>query len=191
MSDSTPKPDNLFEQLLKAQTEDEAGLPPVDTWHPDLSGDMDMRIARDGSWYHEGGLIKRSSMVGLFSSILVREGNDFFLVTPAEKWRIQVDDAPFVIVAVDVENPGEQQALVFTTNVGSTVVAGRDNLLWVETSTDNKQPSPYINVRKNLHALISRNVFYELAELAVEQKIDDKIVMGVWSLGEFYVLGEE
>ncbi len=183
-----PTPDALFEQLRAAQAADEAKLPPVDKWHPELSGDMDMRIARDGTWYHEGNPIKREAMVKLFSSILVREGDEYFLVTPVEKWRIQVDDAPFVAVAVAVENPGENQALLFTTNTGSTVIAGDNNALWIRTDASNGEPSPYIHVRKNLNALINRNVFYQLADMAVERVVEGRSQWGVWSLGRFFSL---
>lgn len=187
-SDNQPLPETLFKQLLALQSADEAALPPVEKWHPELSGDMDMRIARDGTWYHEGDPIKRESLVKLFSSILIREGDDYYLKTPVEKWRIQVEDAPFVVVGVSVENPGSHQALAFTTNVGSTVVLNPENPLWVHVAAASGEPAPYIRVRNNLNGLINRNVYYELAELAVEQELQGASRFGVWSMGGFYPL---
>lgn len=184
-----PAPETLFKQLMALQSADEAALPPVEKWNPEVSGDMDMRIARNGTWYHEGDPIKREALVNLFSSILVREGDDYFLKTPVEKWRIQVEDAPFVIVGVSVENPGSNQALAFTTNVGSTVVLKPENPLWVEVDPNSGEPAPYIKVRNNLNGLINRNVFYELAELAVEHEQQGEVGFGVWSMGIFYPLG--
>lgn len=181
-------PDHLFEYLLKNQADDQAKLPPVEQWNTPLSGDMDLRIARDGTWYHEGDPIKRQALVKLFSTILVREDDDYFLMTPVEKWRIQVEDAPFMATEVRVENPGNEQALVFNTNVGASVVAGEQNPVWVISDPESGEPSPYIRVRKNLNARINRSVFYQLAELAVENPAGNNKEMGVFSLGEFYSL---
>jgi hypothetical protein len=164
-----------------------ARLPPVESWNPRLSGDIDIRIARDGTWYHEGGAINRLELVRLFSSLLKREDDQYYLVTPEEKWRIQVEDAPFVIVALErtVEATGTQQ-LVFSTNVGDQVIAGPDHpLRVVETAT--RGTAPYLLVRRNLEGLLSRPVYYQLVEIA--EPAPDGDGHGVASGGIFHRLG--
>ena len=164
-------------------------MPPVHLWNPDFCGDIDMRIARDGTWYYLGTPIGRKPMVRLFSTIIRRDGDDYFLVTPVEKVGIRVDDAPFVAVTLDVEGSGEQQVLRFTSNVDDQVAAGKDHPLRVEIDSRTQEPSPYILMRSNLEALIHRNVFYQLVELAVPREIDGQVWLGVWSSGEFYPIG--
>lgn len=161
---SERRPDDLLELLEKAE-KDENGLPPVHEWNPEHCADIDMRIARDGTWYYQGSPIQRHRMVKLFSTVIRRDGNDYFLVTPVEKLRIQVDDAPFVATGLTVvEDDQKRPVLVFTTNVDATVVADGDHPLRVDTDEQTGEPSPYILVRDNLEALISRNVFYELVD---------------------------
>nr|WP_276583807.1 DUF1285 domain-containing protein [Pseudomonas sp. RIT-PI-AD] len=167
------------------------GPPPVHLWNPDFCGDIDMRIARDGTWYYLGSPIGRKPMVKLFSSIIRREGEDYFLVTPVEKVGIQVDDAPFVAVAMAVEGEGERQLLRFTTQVDDECVAGPAHPLRVERDVDTQQPAPYVRVRTNLDALIGRSVFYQLVELAVPREIDGQVWLGVWSDGVFFPLGPQ
>jgi hypothetical protein len=163
------------------------GLPPVERWDPPLSGDIDIRIARDGTWYHEGGSIERLELVQLFASLLKREKDEYFLVTPVEKWRIQVEDAPFVAVALQAETDERGDSrLVFTTNTGDQVVAGPDHPLRVSVDPDSAEPSPYLLVRRNLEALLSRPVFYQLAELAVPGP--SGTTYGVTSQGVFFPL---
>lgn len=174
---------------LLAQIPSAKGLPPVHLWNPDFCGDIDMRIARDGTWYYLGTPIGRKPMVRLFSTIIRREGDAYFLVTPVEKVGIQVDDAPFVAVLLDVQGQGEQQVLSFTTNVDEQVLAGPDHPLRVVTDPVTGEPSPYVRVRSNLEALVHRNVFYQLVELAVPRLIDGQEWLGVWSAGEFYLIG--
>jgi hypothetical protein len=165
-------------------------LPPIDRWNPPLSGDMDMRIARDGTWYHEGQPIERQNLARLFSTILrCEEDGDYYLVTPVEKWRIRVDDAPLVAVLLDVIDEGKEQALRFTTNLGDVVIAGPEHALEVEYIKPDGEPSPYIHVRDRLRALLSRSVFLELAELGEERHVDGKLVYGVSSQGVFFILG--
>ena len=166
------------------------GLPPVHLWNPPFCGDIDMRIARDGTWYYLGTPIVRKPMVKLFSSVLRKDGDDYFLVTPVEKVGIRVDDAPFVAVTLALEGDGEQQRLRFTTQVDDEVVAGAAHPLRVELDCDSGEPSPYLRVRANLDALIHRNVFYQLVELAVEREIDGQLWLGVWSDGEFFPIGQ-
>lgn len=176
---------------LLAQIPKSKGLPPVHLWNPDFCGDIDMRIARDGTWYYLGTPIGRKPMVRLFSTIIRRDGDDYFLITPVEKVGITVDDAPFVAVAVEVEGEGEAQRLRFITNVEDEVEAGSEHPIRVTLDPQTQEPSPYVHVRANLEALIHRNVFYQLVELAVVREIDGRRWLGVWSGGEFFPIGEE
>ncbi len=137
------------------------GAPPVHLWNPPVSGEIDIRIARDGTWYHEGSPINRPALVRLFASILKFENGTYFLVTPVEKVKLQVEDAPFV--AVDFEF--KDGVLEFETNVGDFVRAGAENPIRVATNPETGQPSPYIHVRRGLEALIDRKSFYRLAEI--------------------------
>ena len=167
----------------------QGGLPPVHLWNPPFCGDLDMQIRSDGTWFHEGTPIGRPAMVRLFSTILKREGDRYFLVTPVEKVGIQVEDAPFVAVTLQVEGEGESQRLRFTTNVEDEVVGGAEHPIRVEIDPATLEPSPYVLVRRNLEALIHRNVFYQLVELAVEREVDGEPWLGVWSDGQFYPIG--
>ena len=178
---------NLLAQIPKA----DKGLPPVHLWDTAFCGDIDMRIARDGTWYYMGTPIGRKPMVKLFSTIIRRDGDDYFLITPVEKVGIQVDDAPFVAVALDVQGQGEQQVLRFTTNVYELIEAGREHPLRVEIDPVTQEPSPYLRVRRNLDALIHRNVFYQLVELAQSRPIDGQLWLGVWSDGEFFPIAPD
>lgn len=165
-------------------------LPPVERWSPPLSGEMDLRITRDGVWRHEGIPIQREELVRLFASILRRdEDGHYYLVTPVEKWRIQVDDAPFVAVRLDAVGTGRSQRLLFTTNVGDVVAADFDHPLIVEYSTVSGTPAPYLQVRSRLRALLTRSVFWELAQLGEERLSDQGRDYGVWSQGLFFSLG--
>ncbi|MBK5012957.1 DUF1285 domain-containing protein [Pseudomonas sp. S60] len=175
---------------LLTQIPSSKGLPPVHLWNPDFCGDIDMRIARDGTWYYMGTPIGRKPMVKLFSGIIRREGDDYFLVTPVEKVGIQVDDAPFVVVALEVMGEGEQQVLRFTSNVEDQVDVGPANPLRVVTDPITQAPSPYVLMRDNLEALVHRNVFYQLVELAVPQVLSGEQWLGVWSGGVFYPIGQ-
>ncbi|CDF85060.1 DUF1285 domain-containing protein [Pseudomonas sp. QL9] len=167
------------------------GLPPVHLWNPPCCGDIDMRIARDGTWYYLGTPIGRKPMVKLFSTIIRRDGDDYFLVTPVEKCGIRVDDAPFVAVTLAVEGEGEQQLLRFTSNVEDEFVAGPEHPIRVLIDPRTQEPAPYVLVRSNLEALIHRNVFYQLVELAVPRLIDGEEWLGVWSCGEFFAIGPQ
>jgi uncharacterized protein len=177
---------DFIDQLEQDITGDRATLPPVEKWHPPLSGDMDLVIRRNGDWVHEGTIIQRQALVKLFSSILKKEDDDYFLVTPVEKWRIQVEDAPFQVTALETIQRAGVQALVFTTATDDKVIAGPDHPLRVVTS-DRGEPSPYLLVRHGMEGLINRTVFYQLADLA-QQQDTKKAVPGVYSLGEFFPL---
>jgi len=164
-------------------------LPPVEKWNPAHCGDIDIRIARDGTWYHQGSPIGRKELVRLFSTILRRDPDGFHLVTPVEKMRIVVEDAPFQAVLMDVAGTGRDQALTFTTNVGDETIAGPDNPIRVETDPETEEPAPYVHVRKGLEARIARAVFYQMADLAVPGEGEHAGYLGVWSNGRFFRLG--
>lgn len=146
-------------------------LPPVNDWHPQLCRDVDIRIARNGDWFYEGSLIHRPRMVKLFSSVLrVDDDDETFLVTPNEKLRIRVDDAPFLAISVERHGAPLEPALVFTTNVGDQVVADAEHPIQVEYKEVGGEPAPYVVVRDKLRALLSRSVFYQLADWADERE---------------------
>ncbi len=165
------------------------GLPPVHLWNPECCGDIDMRIARDGSWHYLGTPIGRQAMVRLFSTIIRRDGDDYFLVTPVEKCGIRVDDAPFVAVELMIEGTGREQILRFRTNVDDEVQADGEHPLRVAIDPHSGEPSPYVLVRVNLEARIHRNVFYQLVDLGVVEPVDGRSWLGVWSAGQFFPIG--
>lgn len=158
------------------------GPAPVHLWNPPFCGDMDMRIARDGTWFYLGTPIGRFELVKLFSSILKREGDDYFLVTPVEKVGITVEDAPFVAVDFTVSGTGDQQTLTFETHVGDLATAGPDHPIRVTRNPDTGEPSPYILIRSNLEALIDRKSFYRLVDLGSHEDG----WFGVRSGGQFF-----
>ena len=195
--DAVPaNPERLFEALRGDEWG--RGIPPVQDWHPEREGEIDIRIARDGSWHYQGSPIGRQRMVRLFSTILRRDPDDhFYLVTPAEKLRIRVEDAPFVAVELAVEGDGGDRRLVFRTNVNEVVTADAEHPIRVVTDPATGEPAPYIRVRGRLDALIARSVFYELVEMAEAEDApaagseglpgDDRLV--VRSAGSRFVLG--
>ena len=165
-----------------ARLAEEEKLPPVDRWNPSHCGDSGMRIARDGTWFHEGSPIGREAMVRLFSTILRREPDgSFVLVTPVEKLSIEVEDAPFVAVELKSEGEGSERSLAFRLNTGDLVVAGPDRPLRFEPGEEG--PHPYLEVRPGLDALIARPVYYELAEIALAEGAQPP---GLWSGGAFF-----
>jgi hypothetical protein len=157
---------------------------PMDKWDPPFCGDIDMRIARDGTWFYLGTPIGRPELVKLFSSIIRKDDNNYFLVTPVEKVGIQVDDAPFI--AVDFNK--KQNYLEFETNVGDIVVAGKDHPIRVTLDTHSGEPSPYILIRKNLEALIDRKSFYRLVDIGECQNVGENEWFGVSSNDIFFPL---
>ena len=162
----------------------ERRLPPVARWNPDHCGTSDMRIARDGTWYHQGSPIGREAMVRLFSTILRREPDGrYVLVTPVEKLDIEVEDAPFVAVELKSDGAGQERTLAFRLNTGDVIVAGPDQALRLRNSAI--EPHPYLEVRDGLEALIARPVYYELAELALAEAAEPP---GLWSGGAFFPL---
>lgn len=175
----TPSAESLAQSARAAQ---KGGLPPVYLWNPPFCGDIDMRIARDGTWFYLGTPIGRPALVKLFATILRKDGDNYFLVTPVEKVGITVDDAPFV--AVDFNRQGD--GLEFQTNVGDRFVAGPDHPIRVVRDSDTGEPSPYILVRANLEALIDRKSFYRLVDLGAHADHAGKSWFGVWSQGVFF-----
>ena len=162
------------------------GLPPVEKWDPPFCGDLDMRIARDGTWFYLGTPIGRPELVKLFSSILRKDGADYFLVTPVEKVGITVDDAPFVAVDFEATGDGPDQVLTFTTHVGDMAIAGPDHPIRVARDPETGEPSPYVLIRRNLEALIDRKSFYRLIEVCEHREIEGTRWFGVLSRGEFF-----
>ncbi len=155
-----------------------------------ICGDFDIRIARDGTWFHQGSPIGRKALVRLFAGVLRREADgEFWLVTPVERGRVIVDDAPFVAVELAAEGTGRGQTLRFRTNIGDWVAADAAHPLRVAHAPDSGEPSPYILVRDGLEALIARSVYYHLAELAEEREEGGKTDLGVWSKDIFFPLG--
>ena len=163
-------------------------LPPVDKWNPTHCGHSGMRIASDGTWFHEGSPIGRKEMVRLFSTVLRREPDgSHVLVTPVEKLDIDVDDAPFIAVELKTEGEGEARQLVFRLNTADLVTAGADNPLIIRMDGDT--PRPYLGVRGGMEALVARSVYYELINLALDEADD---VPSIWSGGiRFRLDGQE
>jgi len=150
------------------------GIPPVEKWNPPFCGDIDMHILRNGKWTYMGSEIKRPAMIKLFSNIIrLDDDGHYYLVTPVEKVRIKVDDVPFVAVSMNKTEDEGINCLSFTTNVQDEVTLSKENPIEIIID-DNDEPSPYITVRKNLKALISRSVYYDLINMAEEEMIDDK-----------------
>lgn len=155
-------------------------LPPVDKWHPELSGDIDIFIDKNGQWYHEGDPILREKLMRLFSTILKREGDEYFLVTPVEKWRIKVEDQPFVVVLMNNQQEDPHSVISMITNTGDEFNVGPDHILELD-----EHEAPKVHIRGNMYARLNRNVYYELAELGSEK--DNGYFVS--SLGETYKIG--
>ncbi len=175
----TPSAEGLAASVRATKTK---GLPPVHLWNPPFCGDLDIRIARDGTWFYLGTPIGRFELVRLFSSILKIEGGKYFLVTPVEKVGITVDDAPFLAVDFTATDGEEGQRLTFETHVGDYAVAGADNPIRVTRDPKTGEPSPYVHVRAGLEALIDRKSFYRLVELGAHHDG----WFGLWSDGTFF-----
>lgn len=162
------------------------GPPPVHLWNPPFCGDLDMRIARDGTWFYLGTPIGRKPLVKLFSSVLKREGDDYFLVTPVEKVGITVDDAPFVAIDFHIEGEGRAQRVTFTTQVDDEVTAGPEHPIRVTRDPETGEPAPYVMIRAGMEALIDRKSFYRLVEIGTEAETGGVEQFGIWSDGEFF-----
>ncbi|MCA8881715.1 MAG: DUF1285 domain-containing protein [Rhodobacteraceae bacterium] len=179
----TPSADSL---AATARTATRRGPAPVHLWNPPFCGDLDMEIRRDGTWFYLGTPIGRPALVRLFSSILKKEGDAYFLVTPVEKVGIKVQDAPFVATDFTVSADGAAQSLTFTTQVGDEVTADSEHPIRVIRDPETGEPRPYVLVRANLEALIDRKSFYRLVDLGEEADHDGARWFGVWSAGRFF-----
>lgn len=182
---SPPPPARGGLDRIAAEAGAHRGPPPVHLWNPASCGEIDIVITRSGEWRHEKTPIGREALVRLFASILRRDEDGYYLVTPVEKMKIVVEDAPFLAVRVDREG----EALVFLTNVGDRVEAGPDHQLRVEIDPETEEPRPYLHVRRGLEARLTRAVFYELVELAQRRPTPDGEVLGVMSNGVWFPLG--
>jgi hypothetical protein len=164
------------------------GPPPVHLWNPPFCGDLDMRIASDGTWFYLKTPIGRAALVKLFASVLKREGDKYFLVTPVEKCGIQVDDAPFLAVEMKVEDGPLGPVLHFRTNVDDWVRCDKDHSMRFEPEPGTGGLKPYLHVRRDLWAKVSRALFYDLVERGEERDIAGERMFGVASDGEFFVM---
>jgi uncharacterized protein len=160
--------------------------PPVELWDPPFCGDLDMRIAADGTWFYLKTPIGRPALVRLFASVLKREGDDYFLVTPVEKCGIHVDDAPFLAVELKVENGPAGQVLSFRTNVDDWVASGPRHELRFDLEAGTAGLKPYLHVRRDLWAKVRRALFFDLVDLGEEREIDGRAMFGVSSMGAFF-----
>jgi hypothetical protein len=166
----------------------ERGLPPVHLWNPPFCGDLDMRIAADGTWYYLKTPIGRHALVKLFASVLKREDDNYYLVTPVEKCGIVVEDAPFLAVELNVEQGERGQVLRFRTNVDDWVACGPGHALRFEPEDGTGGLKPYLHVRRDLWAKVTRALFYDLVELGEEREVGGELMFGVASDGEFFTM---
>jgi uncharacterized protein len=171
-----------------ARREGGKGPAPVHLWNPPYCGDLDMRIATDGTWFYLKTPIGRPALVRLFASVLKREGDKYFLVTPAEKCGIAVDDAPFLAVEMQILDRPGGRVLKFRTNVDDWVECGPDHVLRFEPEPDTGGLKPYLHVRSNLWAKVSRALFYDLVDLGEERDIAGRRMFGVASGGAFFAM---
>ncbi len=183
MSKEQFDPNSLVAQISKK------GLPPVHKWNPELCGDIDIRIARDGTWFYMGSPIGRRRLVKLFSTVLRKDDGEHYLVTPVEKLRIEVEDAPFVVVELEEQGQEQEQELYLRTKTDDVVRVDNQHRISVKYAEDG-EPSPYVEVRNGLMALIARNVYYQLIEIGTIYQDQSNTKFGVWSAGEFFVLGQ-
>ncbi|WP_067522474.1 DUF1285 domain-containing protein [Endozoicomonas ascidiicola] len=172
-------------QLLKKQK----GLPPVHSWNPPFCGDIDMRIDREGRWHYNGSPIAREKMVSLFATVMRRDDDDYYLVTPVEKVRIQVEDVPFVVIAADVQDGEAGKEYHLTTNIGDQVVVGKGSPILSGERAGFLADMLYVLVRDRLYARVNRNVFYQLVNDAQERVIEEGVELVVSSGGELFSIG--
>jgi hypothetical protein len=164
-------------------------LPPVHLWNPPFCGDLDMRIARDGTWFYLGTPIGRPALVRLFSTVLKRESDKYFLVTPVEKVGIRVDDAPFIAVEMRYEGASDERVLHFRTNVDDWVTCDGEHRLRFEKAVDGGLV-PYLHVRSDLWAKVTRALYYDLVEFGEERTVDGRAIFGVSSSGVFFAMAD-
>ncbi|WP_340108220.1 DUF1285 domain-containing protein [Pikeienuella sp. HZG-20] len=183
---TTPAPDDLAKTLAAAAKGGKKGPPPVHLWNPPFCGDLDIRIARNGQWFYLGSPIGRLPLVKLFASVLRKDGEKYFLVTPVEKIGITVEDAPFVAVDFTVSGDGRDQDLTFITNLDDEALAGPDHPIRVERDPQTGEPSPYVHIRADLEALIDRKSYYRLVEAGSVEEVNGERLFGVRSAGVFF-----
>lgn len=183
-----PQPASADTLAAAAKAAGRKGPPPVHLWNPPFCGDLDMRIARDGTWFYLGTPIGRPALVKLFSGILKMEDGRYYLVTPVEKVGITVEDAPFVAVDFTVDGSGADQAIRFVTHVDDEVTAGPDHPIRVERDATTGEPAPYVMVRRGLEARIDRKSFYRLVEIGEHAQHEGARWFGLWSQGAFFPL---
>lgn len=185
---------DLAHQLGQYAALNPQGLPPVHLWNPPFCGDMDLRIARDGQWFYMGSPISRQPLVKLFSRVLRRDDDgEYYLVTPVEKLRIKVEDAPFIVSLVDREFVDGRQDLFMTTLTGEVFKVDENHRIWVDIDAISGEPSPYVHVRSRLHARIGRNPFYQLVAWGEERELlstPERRVLGVCSAGIYFLIAE-
>jgi hypothetical protein len=164
------------------------GSPPVHLWNPAYCGEIDMRIAADGTWFYQKTPIGRPALVKLFASIIKREGDRYFLVTPVEKCGILVDDAPFLAVELRIIVGVAGQVLRFRTNVDDWVDCGPEHRLRFEPEPETGGLKPYVHVRRDLWAKVTRALFFDLVELGEQRAVGGTAMFGVVSSGEFFAM---
>lgn len=181
----------LFEGIAgAARRAGEKGPPPVHLWNPPFCGDLDIRIAADGTWFYLGTPIGRPALVKLFASVLKREGEKYFLVTPVEKVGITVEDAPFLAVEMRVSQPAARPVLTFRTNVDDEVVCDAAHPLRFERDAGTGGLMPYLHVRRDLWAKVTRALFYDLVARGEEREIAGRRMFGVASGDAFFAMAE-
>jgi hypothetical protein len=189
MTDATEnRPGGLDALAGAARTAAKKGPPPVHLWNPPYCGEIDMRIATDGTWFYQKTPIGRLPLVKLFASVLKREGERHFLVTPVEKCGIVVDDAPFLAVEMRLDQGPAGQTLKFRTNVDDWVTCGPDNALRFEQEPGTGGLKPYLHVRRDLWAKLTRALFYDLVALGEERDVEGSRMFGVTSQGVFFAM---
>jgi uncharacterized protein len=179
-----------LEGIAASLPRENRGLLPVERWNPPFCGDIDMRIAADGTWFYQKTPIGRPALVKLFASVLKREGDKYFLVTPVEKVGLIVEEVPFLAVELKVEQDARRQVLNFRTNVDDWVTAGPGHALRFEPQPATGGLKPYLHVRRELWAKVTRSLFYDLVELGEERDVGGKAMFGVCSSGEFFAMAE-
>ncbi len=158
----------------------------IKKWNPKYCGDIDMRIANDGTWFYCGSPIGRKKLVKLFSNILIKENNKYFLITPVEKVGIKVDDVPFIAIDFEKIVENKKTYLVFFTNIDETIILSKKNPFRISINEDTQEPSPYILVRKNIEAKIDRKSFYRLLEFAEYSLFKGQKWLGIYSDNTFF-----
>ena len=184
------KPETIAQQVESAQAPGK-GLPPLETWNPELSGDIDIVIARDGQWLYQGKPIGRDAIVKLFSTILRQESDGHhYLVTPVEKWRITVEDTAILAHSLEVSGSGKDQVLSVTTNTGETLLVGDEHPLHIGVYEGTNEPRPVIGLRHGVEARLVTAAYYDLADRVTEESSGEDTVIGVCSSGNFYKIAD-